>query len=59
MAGKDESRSYLSGPQKRGAHCTGWVDGREKTRLPALRIEGYEGFEGTQRLGAKGKVQSC
>lgn len=54
IIGKDESRRHLSGPEEVRLHPTGG-DVREQTRL--LRIEGYEGSEGTQRL-KRGKVPS-
>ena len=34
------------------------ADVREQARLPVVRIEGYEGLGGTQRLEG-GRVQSC
>lgn len=58
IIGKDESRSHPSGPEEMRLRRTGGVDVREQTRLPALRMEGCDGFEGTLRLEG-GKVQSC
>lgn len=57
ITGKDESRSHLSGPEGVRLRCIGGIDVMEQTRLPRLRIEGYEGFKGTQRL-KRGKAQS-
>lgn len=57
ITGKDESRSHLSGPEEVRLRCIGGIDVREQTRLPLLRIEGYEGLKGIQRLKG-GKVQS-
>lgn len=54
IIGKDESRSCPSGPEEMRLRRTGGVDVRKQTRLPVLRIEDYEGFEGTQRFSPSG-----
>lgn len=50
-----------SGPEEMRLRHTGGVDVRKQTGLSVLRIEGYEGFEGTQRFsptGGKGELEN-